>query len=418
LQHHLGSGIATHASSRTRAAKLALLFGAVIKGGHFRSGLRRKDQRAGLWRCGVLNEAEVIPYLLTRGLITPKCVVEGNVAILDTSRRNHNFKVISPAGCYLLKQAVGLDRAETISHEAGVLQILSLQGRRNELARYLPKFYAYDAEQHILILELVQGVETLREQHERSGRASAHTAEQVADALAALHRVTDLHVGQNGKAFTQRLPVLSLYQPDLKIFRTISSAGVQLIKIIQRQKQLGELLDQLREELKSQAFIHGDVRGDNFLIPTGSASGRKRLLKIVDFEYACLGHPAWDVGSVFAEYLSFWLFSIPIIGGAQPDRFLALASCPLEKVQPSIRSFWRRYAVSMRLEQSKSDQSLLLAVKYCGARLLNMAFEMTVAANSISAHMLCLVQVGMNVLLEPEKAAAELLGIQFPGGTA
>jgi serine/threonine protein kinase len=381
-----------------------------------RSGSRRKDQTDDFLRCGVLNEAEVIPYLLSRDLISPNCVVEGNLAVLDTSRRNHNFRVVSPAGCYLLKQAVGLDRVKTISHEASIYQRLSSEAGSSGFARYLPKFYAYDAEEHILILEFVQDAETLREQHERSGRPSAHTAEHVADALAALHRVSKLNVGQNGEVFTQRLPVPSLHQPDLKIFHTISSAGVQLIKIIQGQKKLGELLDRLREEWHAHAFVHGDVRGDNFLIPMGSASGRKRWLKIVDFEYACLGDPAWDVGSVFAEYVSFWLFSIPIIGGAQPDRFLGLASCPLEKVQPSIRSFWRRYAVSMRLEQSKSNQSLLLAVKYCGARLLNMAFEMSAASNSVSAHLLSLVQVGMNVLLEPEKAAVELLGIQFRAG--
>jgi hypothetical protein len=33
----------------------------------------------------MLNEAEVIPYLLTWKLITPKCVVDGNAAILDIS---------------------------------------------------------------------------------------------------------------------------------------------------------------------------------------------------------------------------------------------------------------------------------------------------------------------------------------------
>jgi aminoglycoside phosphotransferase (APT) family kinase protein len=365
----------------------------------------------------VLNEAEVIPYLLSRNLITPNCAVDGDAAIVDTSRRNHNFRVISPDGSYLLKQAVGLDFVETISHEACVYRMLSSGNRRNEFARHMPKFYAYDAEQHVLILEFVQDAETLREQHQRAGRASAHTAEQVADALAALHRVTGFSGDGNREAFTQRSPVPSLHRPDLKIFRTISGAGLQLIKTVQGQQKLGELLDQLREEWRADSFMHGDVRADNFLIPVESPSGRKRSLKIVDFEFTGFGDPAWDVGSVFAEYLSFWILSIPIIGGAPPDRFLALASCPFEKVQPCIRAFWRRYAASMGLEKSKSDQSLLVAVRYCGVRLLKMAFEMAATTSSMSAHLLCLVQVGMNVLLEPEKAAVELLGVPVRAGS-
>jgi aminoglycoside phosphotransferase (APT) family kinase protein len=366
----------------------------------------------------MLNEAEVIPYLLTWKLITPKCVVDGNAAILDTSRRNHNFRVVSPDGSYLLKQAVGLDSVGTISHEARVYRMLSSRSRRNEFARHMPRFHAYDAEQHVLILELVQDAETLREQHERAGRTYAHTAEQVADALAALHRVTGFNGDGNREALTRPSPVPSLHRPDLKIYRTISSAGLQLIKIAQGQQKLGELLDLLRKEWQAHSFMHGDVRADNFLIPVESPSGRKRSLKIVDFEFTGLGDPAWDVGSVFAEYLSFWILSIPIIGGAGPERFLGLASCPLEKVQPCIRAFWRRYAASMGLEKSKSGQSLLAAVRYCGVRLLKMAFEMGVNSSSASGHLLCLVQVATNVLLEPEKAAVELLGIQFRAGRA
>jgi hypothetical protein len=72
----------------------------------------------------------------------------------------------------------------------------------------------------------------------------------------------------------------------------------------------------------------------------------------------------------------------------------------------------------MGLEKSKSGQSLLAAVRYCGVRLLKMAFEMGVNSSSASGHLLCLVQVATNVLLEPEKAAVELLGIQFRAGRA
>jgi hypothetical protein len=47
-----------------------------------------------------------------------------------------------------------------------------------------------------------------------------------------------------------------------------------------------------------------------------------------------------------------------------------------------------------------------------------MAFEMSVTLASVTAHLQSLVQVGMNVLLEPEKAADHLLGIPLAGRRA
>jgi Ser/Thr protein kinase RdoA (MazF antagonist) len=365
----------------------------------------------------MLTEREVVPYLLSRGLLSPKCVVEGDVAILDSSRRNQNFTVISPEGSYVLKQAVGAERMETVSHEASIYQALAALPASSEFAGYLPKCYGYDAEQHILILEFVAGSETLRERQDRSGRASVLAAERVAGALAALHRVTGLSFNGNREVPARRSPVLFLDRPEFKILRTGSSATLQLIKIIQRQKQLCDLLARFREEWFPSVFIHGDVRGDNFLIATRPAPGRHRPLKVVDFEVAGMGDVAWDVGSVFAEYLGYWLSSLLVLEGAPPDRFLPLAVCPLEKVQPGIQSFWRRYS-SLGVEPSGSDELLLRSVKYCGVRLLNMAFEMTVHSSSISPMLLCIAQAGMNVLLEPERAAAELLGLRFGKGRA
>jgi hypothetical protein len=42
-----------------------------------------------------------------------------------------------------------------------------------------------------------------------------------------------------------------------------------------------------------------------------------------------------------------------------------------------------------------------------------MAFEMSPALSSINTYILSLVQVGMNILAQPEKAAVELFGFAF-----
>ena len=357
----------------------------------------------------MLSQHDVVPYLLSRGLISSRCVVDGNVAILDNSRRNRNYRIISADGCHLLKQAVGADRIETLSREAAIYQQLFSSNQKNGIAAYLPRFCAYDSEQHVLILELIQDAETLRDQQQRLGRVSSHSAKKAADALAALHRA-DLTL--NEKSITPRASVLSLHQLTLASYRNVSRGGLQLVEMIQKQRGLTDHLDELRHEWQRSGFIHGDIRAENFLIPVPLGRG-KRPVKLVDFEFAGTGDTAWDIGSLFSEYLSFWLFSFPLMTATRVDRFIHLADCPLDKIQLAVRSFWSQYAQCMALRDSESDQFLLRAVKFSALRLFVMAFEMSPALSSINTYILSLVQVGMNILAQPEKAALELFGIAF-----
>jgi thiamine kinase-like enzyme len=355
----------------------------------------------------MLSQREVVPYLLGQGLLTSQSVVEGDLVIDDVSRRNHNFLVASASGRYLLKQAVGPDRVQTISREAAFYRAVC--NKENGFSRYLPKFYLYDEERNILIIESLERVETLRERQLRTGRSSSGVAEELAEALAALHQfgadlTSEFATAGSSKA---RLP----HRPDLEIFCSLSGGGIEVIKIIQENTKVADVLDQLTDEPNGSSVIHGDVRGDNFLLPAGAGARRERWLKIIDFELATRGDPAIDIGWMFADYLSQWIFSLPLIAGYRPDRFEAIARWPLWKVQPLVRSFWRRYVSSIGLNRSQSDQFRSRAVKHCGARLLHLAMETTYTSNDITRSQLCLLQVGTNILLQPEAAALDLMGI-------
>src|SRR5207244_2030016 len=125
-------------------------------------------------------------------------------------------------------------------HEAAVYQLLN-SGRGDARFRrfrgYLPHLYLYHPEESILILELFRDAESLQEYHLRRGRFSTTLASEIGDALGTLHRMTELEQvqGKDYHVLTQQTPfILSIHRPDLRLFREISSANLQLVKIVQQ----------------------------------------------------------------------------------------------------------------------------------------------------------------------------------------
>lgn len=364
----------------------------------------------------MLTQHQVMLYLLQHKLIDPASIVTGGLTVVDVSRRNCNFKVISTQGpCYLVKQGISPDRATTVAHEAAVYQLLESDTRAHnvKLPHYLPRFYRYDPQEHMLILELLPNAEDFRQYHARYGRFSTSLAAMAGKSLGTLHRLT-----QPGNRlwddswFLDQLPwILTIHRPSLWIFWDVSEANLQLIKIVQHSTEFCQLLDDLRQDWQADRLIHHDIKWDNWIIFAQSSSRRKVGLKLIDWELAALGDPCWDVGSVFNDYLSFWLSSIPITGEEPPERFLELSRYPLERMQPALRSFWASYTRQMDLDASIADQWLLRAVRYGAARLVQTAFEQMQRSTQLTGNIICILQLSLNMLRRPHEAAVLLLGI-------
>lgn len=337
--------------------------------------------------------------------------------VMDVSRRNRNYKVVSERGpSYLLKQGIGPEGRATLANEAAVYQLLQSDRSTHGLDCYLPRCYGYDPEEHILILELVRNGRDLREYHVERGRFSTTVAGILGDALGSLHRQAreQRKWSEDGHRFSSQPPwVLSVHRTDLGLFRRISNANIQAVKIIQRFPEFGEHLDTLRQGWMVETLIHHDLKWDNCIVLAKPGLQRKTGLMIVDWELAIRGDPRWDVGSVFSNYLSFWLLSIPLTGETPPERFIELAHYPLEKMQPAIRSFWQSYMRQMGLSATAANEWLLRAVRYGAARLVQTAFEQMQMSARLMGNAVCLLQLSLNILQRPQEALVNLLGFSL-----
>jgi tRNA A-37 threonylcarbamoyl transferase component Bud32 len=366
---------------------------------------------------------EITNYLLSQKLIGEDRIVENDLILVDASRRNSNFKVISEDGpCYFLKQDIReTDKANikfaTVAYEAKVYQLFEQRFGHKQFNLHLPRFYTFDPKERLLILELVTGSTNLAEYHFRHGRFSPLIARELGKALARLHRVFETE--KEKLARFQDIPVnvpwvFFLPQPDKWIYLNSSSANIEFVKIIQKFEGLKSLLDEIRLEWETDTFIHGDLKWNNCLVASGPASRLKSRIRIIDWELACRGDACWDVGSIFSEYLNFWLSSIPISGDAPPDQFLDFARFPLRKMHPSILSFWNAYVKHREIKPDKIEKRLLRATRYAGVRLVQTAFEQLQEAADITKKAICLLQLCLNILTRPTEASVQLLGLPLP----
>ena len=352
----------------------------------------------------MVTQAEAAAYLLRHGLLEPSAIVDGRVAIRDASSRNRNFKVeVEGRSGYLLKQGLGAEGALTVAHEAAIYQRLVEVGGR--LRSYAPGYHGYDPQEGVLVLELVDGGVDLRTHHLRTGAFPPALGEDVGAALAVFHSETR---GEYGEAPAPW--VLSVHRPDVSLFRDVSAASIELIKIVQAEQGMGEALDELRRGWVVDSLVHADLKWDNVLVPAGS-----RGVRLVDWEAAGPGDSAWDLGSALSQYLSAWLFSIPVTGTEPPQRFPALAGYPLDSMKDAVRACWASYLRGGGNGSRSPDELLPRTVAYAGARLVQTAFEVSQQVQQLTSPVVLHLQLAANVLRRPEAAATQLLELDAAG---
>ena len=246
--------------------------------------------------------------------------------------------------------------------------------------------------------------------YQNQGRFPVRPAARIGHALGALHRLELASSPLNDlSAALPRRPhhALFLHRPDHPFYYNASQGNLEAVRFTQSFPAFGALIDALAGEWRSSCLIHSDVRSDNILV-LGASS-----VWLIDWEMAALGDPAWDVGSMFADYLGAWLSSIPITGDRPPAHYLSLARFPLTRLQPALRAFWASYKLTCGLTGRAAAAFLLSATRYIAARLIQRVHEQTREATDLVANTICQLQLGWNVLREPELACVHLLGLDL-----
>jgi len=326
---------------------------------------------------------ELVLELVAKGLLTEEAAV-GHLTIAPLIGRNDNRAIELAGGrAFLAKQAVGSSSA--LANEARVYELL--RARESGFAAHMPVARAFDSRRRLLVLDLIRDARTAG-----SGRG---VASMLGRALARLHAID---VSRRRLRAIDRPWVLSFDCLPLEGLRRISSANLQMTRMIQESRSLCRAFADLAASWTTSALIHNDLRWENCLLSRG------RKLKLVDWELAGRGDPAWDVGTIFSNFLARWLFSMTFDRGASPG-LRRTAHEPLAPMHAAMRRFWRAYT------ESGGDVSLVRATRFAAARLIQTAFEMQRLSTDVSGNVVSLLQLSENMMARPDDAASTLLGL-------
>jgi hypothetical protein len=356
-----------------------------------------------------LNVANIAHFLMSRGLLSPDAIVAGDLVVLDASRRNRNFKIIRSGGPGLfIKQIREMqpDAVTTLRREAGCYE----RAREDPvLSRLMPRLLAYDAERHLLVLELLSEAESLADHHARERTWPAEIGRMLGGGLGIYHahagRIAD---DERMRAlFARQIPVVLNWQYyGHAALGQYGRIGPALSALMRQHPEFEALLDAIGREWRFDSLIHGDMKWDNVLI--FPASGGLDF-RIVDWELADLGDADWDVGAVLQSFLTVWIMSMPIASGLPPEHYVAMAAEPIEPMRDVLRAFFEAYAHTRGFSAAERRPALERSMRFGAARLAWSAVEQRLYVGQLDMAALALLQVSLNILKDPAQAVKDLL---------
>ena len=363
----------------------------------------------------ILTPSNIAHYLLGRGIITHESVVDGDFRVIEKSLRNRNFMVLRDRHPGLfLKQVKSFDQQAiiTLGYEATCYRLANEDEDFKALAPLMPQYHAFDADRHVLIVELLKDGENLADYHVRVGRFPTEVADQVGRLLGRFHHDIREKIKDSAKTslFQKRMPwILQLHQLSSNYLEPISAGNAEVINIVKNFPEFHETLNALQSQYEFNCLIHGDIKWENCVLYRngGEAPG----LKIVDWELADVGDACWDAGAIFQAYITCWIMSIPLTPGVPPSQLMDQAKYPIDDMQPAISTFWRAYAEALGADEKTQRGLLERSVRYGAARMIQTVYEHMTPSPQITPNAVCLLQVSLNILQNPAEAITDLLGM-------
>jgi len=370
----------------------------------------------------MLDVDNTVSFLVKHGLIGRGRKGDADLTIRRTARRNRNLRVEGRDGAgYLIKQPDDpvWQGHGTLRLEAAFYEFCWQKAALGRVASLVPRLLLFDPDDTVIVLELVRDAIPVWDYYRSHDPMTfpVGVGRSIGHALGTVHRTLRLS-SQKRDPLPSWFPsgppwVLKIHKPEPELLATLSLANHRMLRILQAQDGLSAALDHCLKQWRPETIIHGDIKSDNLLVrPTRSRTARRQVeVWLVDWEMVRIGDPAWDLAGILQDFLLFWISSMPLTAGLDIGERVAGARYPLAALRGTIRALWDAYGKSARIPPSEADDFLLRAVTFSAARLIQSVYEMLRGAETLSVLSVIALQLGANLMADPERGRLSLYGL-------
>jgi hypothetical protein len=341
-------------------------------------------------------------YLLDKGFLSPADLVGGDYLATQMLTRNLIFRVLRKQRPSLfIKQLNSVETSSTyvLQKDATCLWLIKNHPAFAQLSPYVPEYLGFDPERQVLVTEFLPEATNLEDYcRQHQGALPPGAAEQLAGLLATFHfpLEDDVLTSRPVQFFPQQAPwVFSLADTDPATQNLLQNPTVRpVLDAVLGNATFAQALTQVRREWCCTSLIHGDVKWMNLL---QHRVGEHEQLSLIDWEFADVGDPLWDVAGVFQDLLTNVLFYTPTLA-AGGSLLSGTTQHDLREAWPLLEHFWISYLARLGPTAQLADDALAKALRFTAVRLVQSAIERNMLMTTLQPNAIKLLQASYTML--------------------
>lgn len=356
----------------------------------------------------------------------------------DTSKfkiidaKNFNISIAFKDGRNLLvKQELHNNMGQTKGEFWSVWQMQELINKFTDFGKtigaFLPELMYFDSENSILIVKYLADYEDLYQHYITKHKFPVEVARSIGQLLATIHSQTfqqpehqKFWDDTNQRLATDKKQLASshiaielidrLTRITPQIFQVMPPECWQFFRLYQRFPSLSAAVVDLGNSITPSCLVHHDLKINNILLDLDWERPDSTVIRLIDWERANWGDPAFDLGCILGSYLEIWLDGLPIGNSLSINESLQLATTPLELLQPSLFAIVQSYLAGFPAILIERPDYLDRVIQFAGLALIQRVEGNLYEKRSFDNRGMVVLQVAKQLICTPQAAMNTLFG--------
>lgn len=374
----------------------------------------------------LLSPQNVFDYLIEQELCEPQ--EQYLSQIKSKSCKNFNLLVsLSNSRHLLVKQECFNRKGKTngeFVHEWRIYEFFQIFPELSYIHSLLSEAIHFEPNHSIIVFNYLKDYCDLSDFYTQEQIFPTRIAASIGASLAAVHRSTLAcqeykdFLCQNCEDF-DRVPNLlhGLERITPEIFGVVCVDGIKFFELYQRYDSLKQAIAELNTAFQACCLTHNDLKLDNILLHTEweqalskAEPSSNSVIRLIDWEKWSWGDPAYDLGTILANYLKIWLSSLAIATDLDVETALHLATIPLDAIQPSMVALTKAYLDNFPEIIERRPDFFRRVVQFTGFGLIEKIQVKLEYQEPFGNIGICMLQIAKTLLCHPEQSTPIIFG--------